>query len=426
MGSNVSWYYWVQIGLLAVLSPFFLFPKPSYWWLFLVVIAYWWLGMLLKLKPVEQSPLIAPLLILLAAMTISMARTPDFANSMGKFAGLFLGLAFFAAVQGILKTGTLLKYGTALYLLGSVGFSLIGVLGMPTFRVKHLDFLMKIKEKLPQINFGLPGAELGFSTNAVGGTLLLVVPLFFMLWLTAWNRRQETPRALLLIVLLTPGLILTGGVLLLTQSRGSWLGLFLATFIIGLVLMLRRLKIKKIAAVLVISVLVLVIVTGAGIYVMNKSDHLQPGLKQVQGTLWFRIHLWDITLPVIAHNPWFGVGLNNFRTVEEVRYFWSSAHNQFMHVAVELGIPALIGYLAMLIVLGFMCVSIWKTAESQWFRAIALGLGWGHLAFIFFGFTDAIPLGAKVGIFFWLSTALLAAIYHYVVIEVQQKRIEVS
>lgn len=412
--SNVTWYHWVQVGLLAALSPFFLFPKPSYWWLFLIIMTYWWLGMFLKQRVVEDTPLRVPLLIILVAMTMSVALTPDFANSVGKIAGLFFGLSLFIALLGLLRTDTLLKYGTALYLLGGVGFALIGVLGMPTFKVKHLDFLMKIKEKLPQIKFGLPGAELGFSTNAVGGTLLLMVPLFFMLVLTAWNRRKETPRGVLLLVLLLSGLIVTGGVFLLTQSRGSWAGLFLATVITGLVMLIGKLKIKKLAAGLVIASLVMLIVIGGGIYAMSKSEHLQPGLKQVQGTLWFRIHLWNITLPVISDNPLFGVGLNNFRKVEEVRYFWSSAHNQFLHVAVELGIPALIGYLAMLILLGFMCAGIWRTSANPWFRSAALGLGWGHLAFIFFGLTDAIPLGAKVGIFFWLSIALIASIYNHV------------
>jgi O-antigen ligase len=410
----VTWRHWAHVGVLAVLSPFFIFPKPSYWWVFLALVLFWGLGVFLKQRPLTKTVLVLPLMILMAALVVSTLRTPDFAYSLPKIAGLFFGIAFFFAVLGLLRTGKLLNWGLGLFLAGGVGFALIGLLGMPTFKVKHLHFLMKIKEKIPQIDFGLPGAELGFSTNAIGGTLLLIVPLFFVLVIAAWNKRNDMPRFKLKLVLLVSGLMATGGVLLLTQSRGAWAGLFLATVIIGLVLLLRKLKIKKGAAGLVIVLTVLVLIAAVGVYTMSKTDQLQPGLKQVEGTLWFRIHLWNITLPVIGDNPLFGVGLNNFRQVEEVRYFWSSAHNQFLHVAVELGIPALIGYMALLILLGYMCIDVWRKSQNVWLRSAALGLGWGQLAFLFFGLTDAIPLGAKVGIIFWLSTALIAAIHNYV------------
>jgi O-antigen ligase len=106
-----------------------------------------------------------------------------------------------------------------------------------------------------------------------------------------------------------------------------------------------------------------------------------------------------------------GIGLNNFRLEPEVRYFLSSTHNQLLHTAVELGIPAMISYLAILLLLGYMCIQVWKTSNDVWMRIAALGLGWGQLAFFFFGFTDAIPPGAKVGILFWISFALITALY---------------
>ncbi|TET70287.1 MAG: hypothetical protein E3J56_08305 [Candidatus Aminicenantes bacterium] len=43
----------------------------------------------------------------------------------------------------------------------------------------------------------------------------------------------------------------------------------------------------------------------------------------------------------------------------------------------------------------------------------ALGLGCGQMAHFIFGMADSIPLGAKVGIFFWFSLGLIAAMYNY-------------
>jgi len=41
---------------------------------------------------------------------------------------------------------------------------------------------------------------------------------------------------------------------------------------------------------------------------------------------------------------------------------------------------------------------------------------WGQakLAFLIFGMGDTIPLGGKNGVFFWVSLALIAAMYNYV------------
>jgi len=46
-------------------------------------------------------------------------------------------------------------------------------------------------------------------------------------------------------------------------------------------------------------------------------------------------------------------------------------------------------------------------------RTAALGLGCSQLAHFIFGMGDSIPLGAKVGIFFWFSLGLITAIYNY-------------
>jgi len=71
----------------------------------------------------------------------------------------------------------------------------------------------------------------------------------------------------------------------------------------------------------------------------------------------------------------------------------------------------LIAYLAILLLMSYMCVQVWKKPAAAWMRVTALGLGWGQLAFIFFGLTDAVPPGAKVGILSWISLALISALY---------------
>ena len=76
--------------------------------------------------------------------------------------------------------------------------------------------------------------------------------------------------------------------------------------------------------------------------------------------------------------------------------------------------PGLIAYLAILIGTAYMCFEILRKSNIGWMRISALGFGCGQFAHLIFGMTDSIPLGAKVGIFFWFSLGLITAIYNYV------------
>ena len=95
-----------------------------------------------------------------------------------------------------------------------------------------------------------------------------------------------------------------------------------------------------------------------------------------------------------------------------IAYEKSHAHNQLLHTSAELGIPGLVAYLAILAGAMFACRRVWRIAEEGWLRSAARGLGAGQAAFFFFGMGDAIPLGAKPGIFFWVSLALIMSLHN--------------
>ena len=146
-----------------------------------------------------------------------------------------------------------------------------------------------------------------------------------------------------------------------------------------------------------------------------KVDQFQLTTKQAEGTFLFRVQMWDQALPRIYAHPFWGIGLNEFRYLPEIKYNVSHAHNKFFHVAVELGIPALIAYLALLLLTGSMIVKTWqnKNNGAGWLKIVILGLGCGQLAHVIFELADVIPFGAKVGTFPWISLALITAIYNY-------------
>lgn len=395
----------LQLAVLAAASPLFIFPKPRFWWVLLVIPMLWLIRGVVQKRCIEPTPADVPLLIFVTAVLVSTAHVPDVNHSLAKIAGVIFAIGIYYALTALLKSEQLIRWGLAFFMAGCTAFAVIGLLGMPTFKVKHLHLLMKIKDKLPRFDFNLPGAELGFAPTVVGGMLLLAIPLFTVAAAVTRGWKRLIPIS---------GLLVTGAVLLLTQARGAWLGLFAGTVILGIMGLRYFLLKQKNAMGLAVTFIIIGILVGMlTIYAVSQSPQLRPGIKQAEGTMMFRVQLWDLTMPVIRDNPWWGIGLNNFRMITEVRYFWSHAHNQFLHVAVELGIPALAAYLALLLAMGYMCVRVWTegNARPQWMRFAVLGLGWGQLAHLVFCLTDAIPPGAKVGILFWFSLALITSIY---------------
>jgi putative inorganic carbon (HCO3(-)) transporter len=102
--------------------------------------------------------------------------------------------------------------------------------------------------------------------------------------------------------------------------------------------------------------------------------------------------------------------MDHLRVTPPFTYMDAHAHNQFIHLAAEMGIPALIAYLAILIGAGWMTLVVVRSPMPEW---IMRGLAWGQVGFAIFGIADAIPLGSKPGIFFWYSLALMTSIYLY-------------
>ncbi len=88
----------------------------------------------------------------------------------------------------------------------------------------------------------------------------------------------------------------------------------------------------------------------------------------------------------------------------------ASAHNHLLQVGVDLGIPGMVAYVALWTSLLRLLLLVWRRSPDPDCRLIAAGLAWGLFAQFPYQMTDAISLGAKLGIFFWVATALSAAV----------------
>jgi len=403
---------WLEVALLAVMTPLFVFPKPEWIWLFLVFPMIWILrwaagrGNAVNFR--SRTVIDVAVLILCIQLLISSLGSGKVTVGLPKIAGILYGILVFYALVRLLKTDVLIKAGVSVFMVGGIALASMGLVGMSKSRepffAKAVNFLL---EKIPRKNWGLKGAELGLNPNALAGVMMLFVPLCVVL--AAWGIKKKYGRHLvsrrvdlLLFSVLT---LYYGLILFLTQSIGSWLALVVCLWFV-----LPSWKAKAAGFVPIVVFVIIIMVLIPGKYGKAAAKQGQPLLnKKVEARYLF----WNEGLEAVGERPFTGIGVNQLRMRPGFKYEYSHAHNQMLHTAAELGIPGLVAYLAILMGSGYMCLEIWRKAPAGWMKAAAQGLGAGQLAQFVFGLGDAIPLGVKPGIFFWVSLALIASIYNY-------------
>jgi putative inorganic carbon (HCO3(-)) transporter len=245
--------------------------------------------------------------------------------------------------------------------------------------------------------------------NVMAGALVILFPLALALSLFG-GRQFSWP----LLVLVSAGAVLMLAVLILTQSRGGWMGLAASLIIITL---LRWRWGKWLVLVAATSGMVVIRWLGA-VSVLNALM-----LNNTLGGLDTRLEVWSRALYMIEDFPITGIGMGLFQEVAGVLYPFFTvsrdvphAHNLFLQVAVDMGIPGLIAWLAiwMLAILGAW--QIYRYGRSTGNRVLA-GLGAGllgsQIALAVHGTVDAVTWGAvRVSIIPWAIWGLTMAAWN--------------
>jgi putative inorganic carbon (HCO3(-)) transporter len=434
----VDWQ-WV---ILVLVSPFLLFPSPRRN-LVLIIIPFLWLISFVQKRKQAITPFNIPILLLMLMVLISLWATYDIEVSLPKITGMILGISFFFGLYFLTISKKSIQIPLIIYLLASSGLALISLLGLRQFQ--KIRFLQPLVQRLPQTLIILPGAEGGFHPNEVAGSLLWVLPLllsiFLLLLLRFKHRKQISLLVYLLVSLIVFVLLLFSGVVfVLAQSRTAYLALFLAVLLLFVFFLPRRFRISF-TIVLTILLLLSGWYTWQSGFIQNLYEETTIGGTTASVTsLNGRIEIWSRAIYGIQDFPFTGMGMNTFRKIMPILYpsFTISpefdighAHNEFLQVALDLGIPGLIAFLSIYMLCFGILLQTWQRAGSRRLlsqqqglsaflhsragvRAIVLGIGSSLLAHALYGLTDAVALGAKPGILFWMLLGLAAGLHHLV------------
>jgi putative inorganic carbon (HCO3(-)) transporter len=416
--------------------PFLIFPSVLSALALVVLLVPWAVRWRIYGRPTARTPMDVPILCLMLMVPVSLWASALPEVSLPKLLGIMLGVAFFyAVVNSVRSSQGLIWVWAALSVALGVVISCLALVGTDWFTHKMLP-LGPVYQRLPRLIDNIPGSiSGGFHPNEVGGALALLLPVSVAALLVVWSSnpgieagaitsvypiaspvlRTRWARVLLsrktLVVLTGLCCVLMAGVLILTQSRSAYMGMAVGLVVLGA---FRRRWILFLLPLLALVALVLVWSLGA--------QSILDGVLMLDttGTANGRFEVWQRAVYMLQDFPYTGVGLNTFPYVGDAMYPYfllgpdarvPHAHNNFLQVGVDLGIPGAVAYLALLTTF-FVCAwRVFRATQSTSIQLLTAGLFSGMLAHQVYGLSDAITLGAKPGFLLWIILGMVAALY---------------
>jgi putative inorganic carbon (hco3(-)) transporter len=329
-----------------------------------------------------------------------------------------LGMALVMYLVEVARQTGRIDYGLG----AAVALALIvGMLALGgTQWVPKTDYFQVITSRLPQIRGSfLPG---GFNPNEIAGALAWLTPLMIGLAFYPWRRWQAMCQGLcagLGVILLIA--------LFLGQSRFAIAGVLLA--VAGFALLC--VPVRPWRYVLLSGVILLTIAQAALIFSPLPGEDANDDSLALSGrderTISQRAVIWNSAFAMIRDHPLTGVGMDRFRYSQAQRDYPivgisappPHAHNMFIQIATDLGLPGLVVLVGWKVAAGYMLWTCWHNGNQQ-SRVAAVAIGSGLLAHVVYGLGDAIPLWDRFSFVYWFMLGLAAA--HYTVN--QRTRIE--
>lgn len=243
--------------------------------------------------------------------------------------------------------------------------------------------------------------------NVMAGILAILLPCSLAPLLFSGLRLQRLDMSLAALTTIMVVLVMV-----LTQSRGGILALGV---IIVLLIILRWKK-----GWIIISSFILLLfawIVWLGPERAINVVFANTALVGIDG----RLEVWSRAVYIIRDFPFTGAGIGTYTRVVDLlyplfTYFPDTvvhAHNLFLQIAVDLGIPGLIAWLAIWILITVTAIRLYRSARDvhdNWFMGLGAGLLCSQVALIVHGLMDAVTWGmVKAAPLVWLVWGVTVA-----------------
>jgi O-antigen ligase len=263
--------------------------------------------------------------------------------------------------------------------------------GLVTSIYSIIDFILKYKVDTESIN-RLEGPFQFSMTHAhVYGPYFCA-----LLGILLWNFRKLSNPQKWCFGLAT---ILMGLTVVLTMTRGVWIGVFVAVIVMGFLWQPKRGLIILIASVMAVIGLYLAVPA-----IKNRIDYslriMQPGVTRNDTYDTERVVLWKTNLMMFKEHPIFGVGYGQNKFLLRSYYdqqglppnqFVGHAHNQYVHLLAGTGVLGLLCYLSFVLGLLVLTYKTYSHLEDTnlWAKGIGLGIIGAQISYLVGGLTES-------------------------------------
>jgi len=421
---GLPWPVWLEGAVLVLTAPFLLFPtvKPTGTVVALCLLAVnWAVQITVNRRSFAPTPFGGALLLWAAMVAAGILVTafPDL--TLPKATGLLLGMATWLFLSRAVTDRRTLRWAVV----GLIGFGIaITAVGLVSVRwPDKVPFVSRwVEIGLPTNLVEIPeGPESGVSANQLAGTLVFYLTLTLSILLAGRGAQGRWWIARAALSSAAAGALTV--LLLLTQSRSGWMGAVLGALLLLALWGLALPRSRRRRAVWALCALgILGICLGAAAIGPERLQALWQEPTEMTalgslGTLGFRQEVWRWALMATQDFLFTGCGLGTFRGVGRLLYPLNvapgydiaHAHNIFLQVALDVGVPGLIAYVALLGIAAWLGLRIARRDATL--RPLALGLVGGLGALHIYGMMDVLAPGSKPGLVFWVALGLLAAMH---------------
>lgn len=342
----------------------------------LLMLASWALYALTKNKIAkEKSPLLIFLPIFWALSMLSIIKSVNVERSILVFVFEFFVMIVALILPNILNTQKKIEKAVRIIILSAVVVSVFGIyqflgdmLGLPSS-------ITGLREHYTKEVFGFPRVQsTALEPLYFGNFLLIPASIMIGLYLEKKESFQEFKKikknSITTIAIL--GLIVLN--ILLTVSRGAYLGLAVVLVLSAVLFFKKLMKPSRIIGIAVAGILAVnVLLAFIGLngtreveVFTDQITNLSSGAGIVE-----RVKTYEDSVEFISKNPLLGVGIGNFGPQialspnQTPSDGWLIVNNIYLEIAAERGIPAVLVFIGMICMLVLRSFRAYKEAQSS-------------------------------------------------------------
>jgi putative inorganic carbon (HCO3(-)) transporter len=387
-----------ELWLLGAAAPLLLFPNRWTIPAFLVIVLTWLCRWVAKGRLTVPTPADEPIVLMLFMTWIGLYSSVDPSSSLAGLWRIVLGVAIFYGLVNGVRSEVKLRWLSVMLILCSLALALISLIGTEWDTVRLFG--------LPQVYRHLPRWILDiedrtpFNPRVTGMALATLFPVPLALLLFSRNKRYRVLSGVTVLV--------TGLTLLLTQSLQAAVGVACALLFLGACWN----RWFLVCVPLVLGALLL----GLRTYGTQPIADAALAMDNPLGiAVTLRLDMWSRALAMIHDMPYTGIGLDTFPVIQSNFYPGviigpePHAHNLFLQIALDLGIPGLFAFLLLLLSLSYAAFKTHRQCVDPDLRALLLGAVGGSVSYVASGFLDTIWT-AKTSVLLWLLLGVVATL----------------